>query len=201
MQRTGESYTAARAHLAGADEPREVALPTERRHHGALRGHGCDFGDYPWDHWFQRARAAGVGEDLAHLGRSLMREADQHAWCLELRERCGWTDASAAGMVRFALEAPTAATRVWDRLMETDGCLGVFEADDFREFTDDEFDREYRAFALAFDAYFPAKQAAAEDPDPLVEVPGMPGILAPRSRVEKVLATALADGDPQKKGD
>ncbi len=185
MTRTGESYAAAHAQITKTSG-RTVALPTERRHMGSLVAHGCKYGDYPWDHWFARARAAGVGESLAHLGRSLMREADQHAWCAELRERCGWTEESAAGMIRFALDEPKVAERHWSRLMDTDGCYGVFERSDFREFTDEEFVREYTAFALAFDAYFPTDRLAAEDPDPWVEVPGAPGIRAPRSQVTRM---------------
>ena len=71
--------------------------------------------------------------------------------------------------------------------METDGFYGVFlERGGFRELTGRQFDAEYTAFALAFDAYFPADRVAADDPDPLVEVPWLPGVLAPRSRVAEL---------------
>lgn len=182
MARTGESYAAARAHVAkegAAGIP--IVLPTERRHMTTGFAHGRAYGDYPWDHWRARARSEGLGDDLAELGRSLMREADQHGWCRELRERCGWTEESAEGMIRFALTSPKLAKKHWERLMETDGLYGALGMD---ELTDDAFREEYRAFALAFHAYFPADRAPAEDPDPLVEIPGHPGVLARRSAVE-----------------
>ncbi len=50
------------------------------------------FGDYPWDHWKKWAIEDGVDEDLAQLGRLLIREADQHGWSLELKQECGWSD-------------------------------------------------------------------------------------------------------------
>lgn len=54
-----------------------------------------------------------------------MREADQHAWARELLERCGWTEESADGMIRFALTSPPLAKKQWGRLMETDGFLNA----------------------------------------------------------------------------
>ena len=185
MERTGESYTAARAHVLKEGEGAAIPLPTSRQRTAETR-HRCEYGHYPWDQWFTRAQNAGIAEDLAHLGRSLMREADQHGWAAELWERCGWTEESADGMVRFALESPVLAKKHWDRLMETDGLRGVFVETDagYAELTDEEFDDEYRGFALVFDRYFPATRVAAEDPDPLVEHPNMPGILVRRSALQ-----------------
>lgn len=192
MERTGESYATARGHVMKESEPakegRRIPLPSGRRRSALTAAHGCAYGDYPWDHWCTRAKAAGVREELAQLGRSLMREADQHTWCRELWERCGWTAESAEGMIRFALEAPALADEQWSRLMETDGCIVEVE-DDFRELTEGEFDAEYTRFALAFDRYFPADRIAGEEEDPFVQIPGAPtGMLAPRSQVEAMLA-------------
>lgn len=46
--------------------------------------------DYPWDRWYAHARAAGVDDDLANLGRLVMREAYQHQWSAQLARRYGW---------------------------------------------------------------------------------------------------------------
>lgn len=94
------------------------------QHHQALRvlrTEGfCVYGSYPWDFWEKRARAAGVEESLAGLGRALMREADQHAWCARLQSLCGWRD-EGRRMIALALRAPETARRRWEWLMETDG--------------------------------------------------------------------------------
>jgi hypothetical protein len=88
-----------------------------------MRRHHCEAGDYPWDHWFERAKAAGLAEDLAQLGRSVMREADQHVWPQDMQAECGWDDDGAA-MLEFALVNPTAAQRRWEWLMDVDGAPG-----------------------------------------------------------------------------
>lgn len=75
---------------------------------------------YAWDDWQQRAKAAGVPDDLAQLGRSLMREADQHGWSDELQAECGWDDDGAA-MIALALSDPATARERWSWLIETDG--------------------------------------------------------------------------------
>lgn len=78
------------------------------------------FGDYEWDRWEKNAREHGVPEELASLGRSLFREAQQHAWDADLFTECGWLDGGAA-MIELALANPNAARRRWLYLMETDG--------------------------------------------------------------------------------
>lgn len=94
------------------------------RHHQALRvlrTEGfCVYGSYPWDFWEKRALAAGVDESLAGLGRSLMREADQHCWWARLQSLCGWRD-EGRRMIALALRAPETARRRWEWLMEMDG--------------------------------------------------------------------------------
>ena len=85
-----------------------------------LRRHNTEFGNYAWDHWQQWAIDDGIPEDLAGLGRSLIREADQHGWDTELQAKCGWTDSGAA-MIEFALQHPEQARRGWEHLLVTDG--------------------------------------------------------------------------------
>lgn len=188
MERTGEGYATALANLRekGTAGEAPIPLPRERRRAALGAAHGCKYGEYPWDHWAARAKDAGVAENLAQLGRSVMRDADQHAWCRELWERCGWTEESAAGMIAYALRSPAEAKKQWEQLMETDGCdVGR----DFRPLTDEEFDASYVVFARAFDPYFPASRIAGEEEDPFVQIPGAPaGVRAPRSQVEKMAA-------------
>ena len=80
-------------------------------------------GEYPWDEWQGRARAAGVPEELAMLGRAVIREAYQHGWPAKLQSECGWDDDGEA-MIELALRDPARADRRWRWLMETDGERG-----------------------------------------------------------------------------
>ncbi len=83
-------------------------------------------GRYAWDRWRLRAQEAGLPEDLAWLGRDVMREAVQHAWSEELKAECGWADEGQA-MLELALRAPKKAEKRWQRLMDTDGLLGHWD--------------------------------------------------------------------------
>jgi len=86
-----------------------------------LNGQGfCDYGQYPWDHWQRMALERGVPEELAALGRSVMREASQHEWGERLRSLCGWND-EGRRMIALALRSPKTARQRWSWLMETDG--------------------------------------------------------------------------------
>ncbi len=105
------------------DKPKErlVGINLERLHVvNKMRSHLCEFGDYPWDLWYKWALEDGLSDDLAQLGRSLIREADQHSWPEELQKECGWYD-SGAVMLEFAKSNPQQAEKRWDYLMETDG--------------------------------------------------------------------------------
>lgn len=100
---------------------------------GRLVTSGCKPGEYPWDDWFTAARAADVPEDLAQLGRSLVREADQHSWSEALQALCGWKDDGAA-MIRAALDRPDDAREIWQHLMDSDGFRGHWrEGGDYEE--------------------------------------------------------------------
>jgi hypothetical protein len=79
----------------------------------------CKPGEFPWDEWQQRARAAGVPEALASLGRAVIREAHQHAWSAALQSECGWDDDGDA-MIGLALRDAAGAERRWSGLLETD---------------------------------------------------------------------------------
>ena len=80
----------------------------------------CHYGHYPWDYWERAALARGVPRDLAGLGRSVMREADQHCWCERLQSLCGWRD-EGRRMIALALRAPETARWRWEWLMDMDG--------------------------------------------------------------------------------
>ena len=80
----------------------------------------CVYGQYPWDYWQRMALERGVSEELATLGRSVMREASQHAWGERLRSLCGWNDEGRC-MIALALRSPETARQRWSWLMVTDG--------------------------------------------------------------------------------
>jgi hypothetical protein len=80
----------------------------------------CATGSYPWDTWKAQALAAGLAEELAWLGRDLMREAYMHDWSKRLCRECGWSDEGAA-MLKLALSDPTKARKRWNYLLATDG--------------------------------------------------------------------------------
>ena len=80
----------------------------------------CSYGQYPWDDWQRWAIAQGVTEDIADLGRSVIREAYQHGWSERLQSLCGWRD-DGQRMVKLALHSPEKARKQWDHLLEADG--------------------------------------------------------------------------------
>lgn len=87
----------------------------------------CEFGNYPWDGWHRWALAQGLAPDLASLGRSLIREANQHDWDERLKSLCGWRD-NGQRMLQLALRSPATASKRWNRLMETDGNRGYYDS-------------------------------------------------------------------------
>jgi hypothetical protein len=88
---------------------------------------GCEYGHYPWDDWQKEAIRKGVPEELAGLGRSTMREAYQHQWEPTLQSLCGWNDGGKR-MIALALRSPERAKRRWNRLLESDGNRGHYDA-------------------------------------------------------------------------
>lgn len=81
---------------------------------------GSVCGSYPWDGWEKHALARGVADELARLGRAVIREAWQHGWGERLKSLCGWCD-DGRRMLRLALKNPALAEHRWSRLLETDG--------------------------------------------------------------------------------
>jgi len=88
-----------------------------------LRHHNREFGTYPWDMWQEWAIEDGISEDLAGLGRSVIREADEQGWSEDLQAECGWSD-NGAEMIQFALAAPDEARERWEFLLASDGESG-----------------------------------------------------------------------------
>lgn len=75
---------------------------------GAAR-HVCPPPLFEWDRWRLRAADRGVDPELADLGRSLYREARQHAWT--------HIGIDPEQMLRDALHAPGQARQRWKRLL------------------------------------------------------------------------------------
>lgn len=87
-----------------------------------------DAGAYAWDRWQSQALAAGLSQDLAELGRAVMREAVQHDWEPALKAECGWLDAGQA-LLELAQRDPEGAAARWQHLLETDGERGHWGPD------------------------------------------------------------------------
>src|SRR4051794_39643550 len=72
-----------------------------------------------WERWFERALEDGVDEDLASLGRSLIREARIQGWHGERLTECGWLDDGEA-MLELAVLNPERAGARWRALLDGD---------------------------------------------------------------------------------
>ncbi len=70
---------------------------------------------FEWDAWETRALALGVAEDLAELGKKVMRDAYMQRWPEAVLSDCGWDD-DGFGMLALARAKPTEARRDWERL-------------------------------------------------------------------------------------
>jgi hypothetical protein len=118
--------------MGSVDEPSAQQQWAEYRQAlGQLKAHGfCESWHYPWDEWERMALARGVAEELANLGRAVMREADQHRWNERLRSLCGWND-EGRRMIALGLRSPQRARRRWKWLLATDG-LRVDPGADYR---------------------------------------------------------------------
>ena len=73
----------------------------------------------PWDDWHDRALAEGLSDELAALGRVVMREAVARNWSSAIREECGWLDAG-EGMLETASHDPEGTTTRWELLLSRD---------------------------------------------------------------------------------
>ena len=83
-------------------------------------------GGFAWCEWCERALLRGLDEELAVLGRAVMREAFQHSWDIKLQEECGLIDDGAA-MLDLAFSDPAKANERWEYLLQTDGLRGCYE--------------------------------------------------------------------------
>ena len=93
----------------------------------------CAPGDWPWDHWERLALANGLTAGLATLGRAVMREARQHAWCERLKKECGLRDEGRAMLARVLRHPERTAAR-WEWLLVTDGLrFDPWQHDEFYE--------------------------------------------------------------------
>jgi hypothetical protein len=72
-----------------------------------------------WERWFERALEDGVDDDLASLGRSLIREARIQGWHGDRLTECGWLDDGEA-MLELALVNPERAGARWRALLDGD---------------------------------------------------------------------------------
>jgi hypothetical protein len=77
---------------------------------------GADDGPL-WERWFERAIEQGVQDDLANLGRSVIREAREHGWNAARSAECGWIDDGEA-MLELAVADPMAAYTEWQQLLD-----------------------------------------------------------------------------------
>ena len=71
---------------------------------------------FEWDFWKSRALALGVAEDLAELGRSIMRDAYLERWPEESLGECGWWD-DGFGMLAQAQKNPREIRKRWEALL------------------------------------------------------------------------------------
>lgn len=70
---------------------------------------------FEWDEWKERALARGIAEDLAELGKNLMRDAYMQRWPEAVLSDCGWDD-DGFGMLALACAKPAETRRDWERL-------------------------------------------------------------------------------------
>lgn len=96
-----------------SDEQREFFTPEAVAAMGAAH-------DFAWDHWQKWAIEDGVPEQLAQLGRAVIREAYQHNWPNKLKAECGWSD-DGREMLELAKTDPERAAIRWKYLLESDG--------------------------------------------------------------------------------
>lgn len=71
---------------------------------------------FEWDFWKSHALALGVAEDLAELGRRIMRDAYLERWPEESLGECGWWD-DGFGMLAQAQKNPRETRKRWEALL------------------------------------------------------------------------------------
>lgn len=69
-----------------------------------------------WDDWENAAIAAGMDDELAALGRQVMRESHERSWPAPIAK-----ETDAGPMLKSALKDADQARARWEHLLETDG--------------------------------------------------------------------------------
>ncbi len=75
---------------------------------------------FEWDCWKSHALDLGIAEDLAELGRSIMRDAYLEHWPEEVLGECGWWD-DGFGMLAQAQRNPQDTRECWAALLRRYG--------------------------------------------------------------------------------
>ena len=75
---------------------------------------------FEWDFWKSHALDLGVAEDLAELGKSIMRDAYLERWPEESLGECGWWD-DGFGMLAQAQKNPQETRNRWTALLKRYG--------------------------------------------------------------------------------
>jgi hypothetical protein len=79
---------------------------------------------FEWDDWEEDALERGMNKELASLGRSVYREAIQHAWPWSLRVVC--VEPTLSDML---VKAPEMAKQFYETMLATDGFRYAFAED------------------------------------------------------------------------
>jgi hypothetical protein len=117
----------ARTSTFGLTPSPQPSIPAPKPNLDERRILDCEYLHYLWDDWERWAIAQGLDQDLAALARLTIREAYQHQWDERLKSLCGWRD-DGQRMLRLALRCPDKARKRWNRLLETDGYRGEYNA-------------------------------------------------------------------------
>ena len=75
---------------------------------------------FEWDFWKSHALDLGVAEDLAELGKSIMRDAYLERWPEESLGECGWWD-DGFGMLAQAQKNPQETRERWTAMLRRYG--------------------------------------------------------------------------------
>jgi len=75
---------------------------------------------FEWDFWKSQALDLGVAEELAELGRDIMRDAYLERWPEEILGECGWWD-DGFGMLAQAQKNPQETRKRWTALLKRYG--------------------------------------------------------------------------------
>jgi hypothetical protein len=108
-----------------------------------------------WEDWYAEAIAAGVPEDVASAGRTLMRvaleeEGPGDRWDDDISDMAGIEDDGLA-MIEFGVRRPGTALRVWRRIAATSGLRGERTDGKFVRWDRARIEREKHALYAEFE--------------------------------------------------